>query len=72
MLPDELSGYLMQAHRDLEREAMRKSLVLLKNGKNGTQPLLPLPKKASRILVVGTPSQPLIQYFMVMMHTIEY
>ncbi|CAN1298485.1 Beta-glucosidase BoGH3B [Linum perenne] len=43
-----------QAHRDLGREAVRKSLVLLKNGKNGTGPLLPLPKKASRILVAGT------------------
>ncbi|KAJ4835161.1 hypothetical protein Tsubulata_028751 [Turnera subulata] len=31
-----------------------KSLVLLKNGKNGTDPLLPLPKKASKILVSGT------------------
>ncbi|KAJ8900090.1 hypothetical protein K2173_024206 [Erythroxylum novogranatense] len=43
-----------QAHRDLAREAVRKSLVLLKNGKNGTNPLLPLPKKASKILVAGT------------------
>ncbi|KAJ4843981.1 hypothetical protein Tsubulata_043390 [Turnera subulata] len=43
-----------QAHRDLAREAVRKSLVLLKNGKNGTDPLLPLPKKASKILVAGT------------------
>ncbi|XP_021296287.1 uncharacterized protein LOC110425675 [Herrania umbratica] len=43
-----------QAHRDLAREAVRKSLVLLKNGKGGTTPLLPLPKKASKILVAGT------------------
>ncbi|XP_022764671.1 uncharacterized protein LOC111309915 [Durio zibethinus] len=43
-----------QAHRDLAREAVRKSLVLLKNGKDGTTPLLPLPKKASKILVAGT------------------
>ncbi|CAN0839699.1 Beta-glucosidase BoGH3B [Linum grandiflorum] len=43
-----------QAHRDLAREAVRKSVVLLKNGKNGSNPLLPLPKKASRILVAGT------------------
>ncbi|CAK7325147.1 unnamed protein product [Dovyalis caffra] len=43
-----------QAHRDLAREAVRKSLVLLKNGKNETDPLLPLTKKASKILVAGT------------------
>lgn len=36
------------------REAVRKSLVLLKNGKTSTAPLLPLPKKANRILVAGT------------------
>ncbi|KAK2982870.1 hypothetical protein RJ640_009712, partial [Escallonia rubra] len=40
-------------HRELAREALRKSLVLLKNGKNPNTPLLPLPKKASRILVTG-------------------
>lgn len=43
-----------QAHRDLAREAVRKSLVLLKNGKEGDSPLLPLPKRASKILVAGT------------------
>ncbi|VVA36031.1 PREDICTED: beta-glucosidase [Prunus dulcis] len=43
-----------QEHRDLGREAVRKSLVLLKNGKTPTAPLLPLPKKANRILVAGT------------------
>ncbi|XP_057487438.1 uncharacterized protein LOC130773519 [Actinidia eriantha] len=43
-----------QAHRELGREAVRKSLVLLKNGENGDSPLLPLPKKTSRILVAGT------------------
>ncbi|GAV71020.1 LOW QUALITY PROTEIN: Glyco_hydro_3 domain-containing protein/Glyco_hydro_3_C domain-containing protein, partial [Cephalotus follicularis] len=43
-----------QAHRDLAREAVRKSLVLLKNGENADGALLPLPKKASRILVAGT------------------
>ncbi|XWS52753.1 hypothetical protein CRYUN_Cryun11dG0099300 [Craigia yunnanensis] len=43
-----------QAHRDLAREAVRKSLVLLKNGENADNPLLPLPKKASRILVAGS------------------
>ncbi|TVU03051.1 hypothetical protein EJB05_51422, partial [Eragrostis curvula] len=41
-------------HRDLAREAVRKSLVLLKNGKPGDAPLLPLPKKATKILVAGS------------------
>ncbi|CAL5024197.1 unnamed protein product [Urochloa decumbens] len=43
-------------HRDLAREAVRKSLVLLKNGKPGEKPLLPLPKKphgGGGILVAG-------------------
>lgn len=44
----------MQEHRELAREAVRKSLVLLKNGKKGDKPLLPLPKKASKILVAGS------------------
>ncbi|KAB1225468.1 Beta-glucosidase BoGH3B [Morella rubra] len=43
-----------QAHRDLAREAVRKSLVLLKNGDNKTNPLLPLSKKAQKILVAGS------------------
>ncbi|GAB4859895.1 hypothetical protein Ancab_011376 [Ancistrocladus abbreviatus] len=43
-----------QKHRDLAREAVRKSLVLLKNGDNGKDPLLPLPKKVEKILVAGT------------------
>ncbi|KGN59736.1 uncharacterized protein LOC101221143 [Cucumis sativus] len=43
-----------QEHRELAREAVRKSLVLLKNGKLPNQPLLPLPKKAPKILVAGT------------------
>ncbi|XP_030503953.2 uncharacterized protein LOC115719163 [Cannabis sativa] len=43
-----------QAHRELAREAVRKSLVLLKNGKYGEKPLLPLPKKSSKILIAGT------------------
>ncbi|XP_057515879.1 uncharacterized protein LOC130797329 isoform X2 [Amaranthus tricolor] len=42
-----------EAHRDLAREAVRKSLVLLKNGKPGESPLLPLPKKVPKILVAG-------------------
>lgn len=37
----------------MAREAVRKSLVLLKNGESATQPLLPLPKKATKILVAG-------------------
>ncbi|XP_006655369.2 beta-glucosidase BoGH3B-like isoform X2 [Oryza brachyantha] len=41
-------------HRLLAREAVRKSLVLLKNGKNQKEPFLPLAKNAKRILVAGT------------------
>lgn len=33
---------------------MRRSLVLLKNGKNHDGPMLPLPKKAPKILVAGS------------------
>ncbi|XVF06614.1 hypothetical protein REPUB_Repub06bG0064500 [Reevesia pubescens] len=43
-----------QVHRELAREAVRKSLVLLKNGESADAPLLPLPKKASNILVAGS------------------
>ncbi|XP_058734598.1 uncharacterized protein LOC131606381 [Vicia villosa] len=43
-----------QEHRELAREAVRKSLVLLKNGENADKPLLPLPKKAPKILVSGS------------------
>ncbi|KAM7268314.1 hypothetical protein ACFE04_010480 [Oxalis oulophora] len=43
-----------QAHRDLAREAVRKSLVLLKNGKTESIPVLPLPKKSRKILVAGS------------------
>ncbi|XP_062085130.1 uncharacterized protein LOC133791218 isoform X2 [Humulus lupulus] len=43
-----------KAHRDLAREAVRKSLVLLKNGKNPGKPLLPLDSKAKRIFVTGS------------------
>lgn len=44
-----------QRHRDLAREAVRKSLVLLKNSNdtNTGTPLLPLPKNATKILVAG-------------------
>ncbi|KAJ6690674.1 hypothetical protein OIU85_006880 [Salix viminalis] len=41
-------------HREVAREAVRKSLVLLKNGKSAKSPVVPLPKKASKILVAGT------------------
>ncbi|KAK3205527.1 hypothetical protein Dsin_019573 [Dipteronia sinensis] len=43
-----------QAHRDLAREAVRKSLVLLKNREDEQGAILPLSKNASRILVAGT------------------
>ncbi|KAI7745476.1 hypothetical protein M8C21_008781 [Ambrosia artemisiifolia] len=43
-----------QPHRDIAREAVRKSLVLLKNGKQGGEPVLPLPKMASKVLVAGS------------------
>lgn len=43
-----------QEHRELAREAVRRSLVLLKNGEDADEPLLPLPKKASKILVAGS------------------
>ncbi|XP_075493802.1 uncharacterized protein LOC142531524 [Primulina tabacum] len=43
-----------KAHRELAREAVRKSLVLLKNGKDPKKPLLPLDKNIKRILVSGT------------------
>lgn len=33
---------------------MRKSLVLLKNGENADEPVIPLSKKAAKILVAGT------------------
>ncbi|CAN6303546.1 unnamed protein product [Urochloa humidicola] len=44
-----------QEHRSIAREAVRKSLVLLKNGKKGDKaPMLPLAKKAKKILVAGS------------------
>uniref|UniRef100_A0A0E0KJ16 Beta-glucosidase n=1 Tax=Oryza punctata TaxID=4537 RepID=A0A0E0KJ16_ORYPU len=50
-LADELGK---QEHRELAREAVRKSLVLLKNGKSSYSPVLPLPKKTGKILVAGS------------------
>ncbi|KAL7154192.1 hypothetical protein ABFS83_04G218900 [Erythranthe nasuta] len=42
-------------HRELAREAVRRSLVLLKNGKDGDAPLLPLETTSSgKVLVAGT------------------
>ncbi|XP_058109259.1 uncharacterized protein LOC131252629 [Magnolia sinica] len=41
-------------HRELAREAVRKSLVLLKNGKDPKKPFLPLDRNARRILVAGS------------------
>ncbi|XP_028791048.1 uncharacterized protein LOC114746938 [Neltuma alba] len=41
-------------HRELAREAVRKSLVLLKNGEDADTPVLPLPKKGAKILVTGS------------------
>lgn len=43
-----------KGHRELAREAVRKSLVLLKNGKDPKKPFLPLNKKARKILVAGS------------------
>ncbi|KAL3530188.1 hypothetical protein ACH5RR_009510, partial [Cinchona calisaya] len=43
-----------QEHRELAKEAVRKSLVLLKNGKNIDRPMIPLPKRESKILVAGS------------------
>lgn len=44
----------LQLHRQLAREAVRKSLVLLKNGKKPEKPFLPLDRNAKRILIAGT------------------
>ncbi|KAM0937159.1 putative glucan 1,3-beta-glucosidase [Dioscorea sansibarensis] len=41
-------------NRELAREAVRKSLVLLKNGKSKNKPMLPLSKKVPKILVAGS------------------
>ncbi|KAK3442038.1 hypothetical protein EUGRSUZ_B02276 [Eucalyptus grandis] len=43
-----------KSHRELAREAVRKSLVLLKNGKDPMKPFLPLDKNAKKILVAGS------------------
>lgn len=46
--------FYLQEHRELAREAVRKSLVLLKNGKYVENPLLPLSKNGKKILVTGS------------------
>ena len=38
----------------MARDAVRRSLVLLKNGKSDDNPMLPLPKKTPKILVAGS------------------
>lgn len=43
-----------QEHRNVAREAVRKSLVLLKNGNGEADRVLPLSKTASKILVAGS------------------
>ncbi|EPS58072.1 exo-beta-glucanase [Genlisea aurea] len=43
-----------QEHRELAREAVRKSVVLLKNGASADDPVLPFSKKASKVLVSGS------------------
>ena len=55
-LPDRrLTEYLgSKPHRELARDAVRKSLVLLKNGKKEGTPVLPLSKNAKKILVAGS------------------
>lgn len=57
-MPYPFNGFIIiclgQEHRELARDAVRRSLVLLKNGKPANTPLLPLPKKAPKILVAGT------------------
>ncbi|KAI3830015.1 hypothetical protein L1987_04147 [Smallanthus sonchifolius] len=40
-------------HRELAREAVRKSLVLLKNGKDQRKPFLPLNRNVKKVLVAG-------------------
>ncbi|XP_062085132.1 uncharacterized protein LOC133791219 [Humulus lupulus] len=47
-----IDSFGCEKHRNLAREAVRKSLVLLKNGKN--KPHLPLESKPKKILVAGT------------------
>ncbi|GMN23087.1 hypothetical protein TIFTF001_040419 [Ficus carica] len=52
--PNLLDSVGCRRHRELAREAVRKSLVLLKNGKDHSRPFLPLKGKPKRILVAGS------------------
>lgn len=38
----------------MAREAVRKSLVLLKNGQDGEELLIPLPTRSDKVLVAGS------------------
>ncbi|KAL0725270.1 hypothetical protein Bca4012_039869 [Brassica carinata] len=42
-----------EEHREVAREAVRKSMVLLKNGKTDKDKIVPLPKKVKKIVVAG-------------------
>ena len=42
-----------EEHREVAREAVRKSMVLLKNGKTDNDKIVPLPKKVKKIVVAG-------------------
>ncbi|CAN8253898.1 unnamed protein product [Cochlearia groenlandica] len=42
-----------EEHRVVAREAVRKSMVLLKNGKKNEEKMIPLPKKVKKIVVAG-------------------
>ncbi|EOA25639.1 hypothetical protein CARUB_v10018993mg [Capsella rubella] len=42
-----------EAHREVAREAVRKSMVLLKNGKPNADKVVPLQKKVKKIVVAG-------------------
>ncbi|KAL7124790.1 hypothetical protein ABFS83_14G072700 [Erythranthe nasuta] len=48
-----LSTVRCEQHKELAREAVRKSLVLLKNGKDPKKPFLPLDRNAKAIFVAG-------------------
>ncbi|EXC01487.1 Lysosomal beta glucosidase [Morus notabilis] len=52
--PNLLDSVTSKRHRELAREAVQKSLVLLKNGKDHSKPLLPLKGKPKTILVAGS------------------
>ncbi|KAL0663283.1 hypothetical protein Bca4012_100120 [Brassica carinata] len=41
------------AHREVAREAVRKSMVLLKNGKTNVDTVIPLQRNVEKIVVAG-------------------